>query len=40
MRNRPFNAALHRLVMAAERPADREKRRIFPIRQQHPRPLD
>jgi len=36
----PFYATLNGLMMEAERSAYRKKRRVFPIRQQNPRPLD
>jgi hypothetical protein len=36
----PFHATLDRLVMQSKCPAHRKKRRVFPIRQQNPRPLD
>src|SRR5262249_44457541 len=35
-----FYATLDGLMMEAERSAYRKKRRVFPIRQQNPRPLD
>ena len=35
-----LDAALDRLMMQPECPADRKKRRVFPIGQQYPRPLD
>jgi hypothetical protein len=38
MRYRPLDAALHRLMMHAQRTTHREERRIVPVRQQHPRP--
>jgi hypothetical protein len=38
--HRPFYATLDGLMMEAERSAYRKKRRVFPIRQQNPRPLD
>ena len=36
----PLDAALDRLVMQSERLAHRVKRRVLPISQQNPRPLD
>jgi hypothetical protein len=36
----PFDAALHGLMMQSARPTDRKIRRVFPIGQQYPRPLD
>jgi len=36
----PFYATLNGLMMEAERAAYRKKRRVFPIRQQNPSPLD
>src|SRR5271156_4120493 len=35
-----LDAALNRLMMQPEHPADRKERRIFPIGQQYPRALD
>jgi hypothetical protein len=35
-----LDAALDGLMMQSERPTDRKKRRVFPIGQQYPRPLD
>ena len=35
-----LDAALDGLMMQPERPTDRKKRRVFPIGQQYPRPLD
>src|SRR5208283_1437319 len=35
-----LDAALNGLMMQSERPTDRKKRRVFPIGQQYPRPLD
>jgi hypothetical protein len=35
-----LDAALDRLMVQPQRPADRKKRRIFPIGQQYSRPLD
>ncbi len=36
----PLDAALDGLMMQPERPTYRKKRRVFPIGQQYPRPLD
>ena len=36
----PFNTTLNCLMMQSERLAHRKKRRVFPIRQENPRPLD
>ena len=36
----PLDAALDRLVVQPQRPADREKRRIFPIGEQYSRPFN
>jgi hypothetical protein len=38
--HRALDAALDGLVMQPERPPDCKKRRVFPIGQQYPRPLD
>ena len=35
-----LDTALHRLMMQSQRPGHRKKRRLFPIGQQYPRPLD
>jgi hypothetical protein len=35
-----LDAALDRLMVQPQRPADRKKRRIFPVGQQYTRPLD
>jgi hypothetical protein len=35
-----LDAALDRLMMQSERPANPKKREVFPIGQQYPRPLD
>jgi hypothetical protein len=35
-----LDAALHRLMVQPQRPADRKKRGTFPIGQQYSRPLD
>jgi hypothetical protein len=35
-----LDAALDRLMMQSERPANPKKRQVFPISQQYPRPLD
>jgi hypothetical protein len=39
-RHGALDAALDRLMMQSERPTYRKKRRVFPIGQQYPRPLD
>src|ERR1700755_3509024 len=35
-----LDAALHGLMMQTQRATDRKERRVFPIGQQYPRPLD